>query len=330
MFRPEYNNKFMCPTCFNVLSIEEVKRISEAHIVPKSAGGKLKTFLCKDCNSRFGSKQDKWFGEIIKLTNDNEINIFATAIKDGYFLVDGIKVNGHWEQRQDGGFNFFNHIDRNPPYVNQLIKDKFNNKPPNIELSITFPILRNKKLIEIGYLTAAYLMWFGLFGYSWALQDHLDQIRNQILNPEKEIINSKYLFTVEPADWKPWIGLVSIFGDTIPAFGLKKHMVVLPPRNKPNYYNSLTKVKTSIKLTDIKPFKLFDKPFYGPPVAILYEDQLIVFAKTSKEATNLLQVILFTPDSDEGRVLTPIDKQTFNELEKLKSSRIVHIDVKPD
>jgi len=242
-------------------------------------------------------------------------------------LIDDIKVNGHWEQQQDGSFSFFIHIDRNSPDVNRMINEKFGKHPPKIRLSIPFPILRNQRLIEVGYLTAAYLMWFGLLGYSWALQGHLHHIRQQIINPEKEIIDSKFLFSVESVNWNPWIGLVSLYGDTVPAFGLKKHMVVLPPRDRPKYYDSLKKTKTDINLSDIKAFKLPDKPFYGPPIFILYEDQLIVCTEPSKKAVEHVQTILFTPDSKQGKVLRPIEKATFDELKKLENAKYFSIKV---
>ena len=327
IFYPEHKNSFMCPACFSVIPISNLDQISEAHIVPKSAGGKLKTFLCKKCNSRFGAKQDKWFGEIIKIANDKKSSLFATQIRDRYFLIDDIKVNGHWEQNQDGGLSFFIHIDRNSPDVNRMINEKFGKHPPKIQLSIPFPILRNQRLIEVGYLTAAYLMWFGLLGYSWALQSHLNQIRQQIINPENEIIDSRYIFSVESVNWEPWIGLVSLYGDTVPAFGLKKHIVVLPPRGRPKYYDSLKKAKTDIKLSDIKPFKLSNKPLYGPPVFILYNNQLVVCTEPSKNAVEHVQTILFTPDSKQGKIMRPIDKPTFDELRKLENAKYFNIKV---
>lgn len=327
MFHPEHKNSFMCPTCLSIIPAANLGHISEAHIVPKSAGGKLKTFLCKKCNSMFGAKQDKWFGEIIRIANDKKKTLFTTAIRDGYFLIDDIKVNGHWERKQGGSFSFVIHTDRNSPGVNRMINEKFGKNPPEIKLSIPFPILRNQRLIEVGYLTAAYLMWFGLLGYSWALQSHLNHIRQQILNPDDEIIDSRYLFSVESVNWEPWIGLVSLYSDTVPAFGLKKHIVVLPPRDRPNYYSSLKKAKTNIKLSDIKTLKLPNKPFYGPPVCILYENQLVVFTEPSKSAIEHVHTILFTPDSRQGKIMRPVDKPTFDELKKLENTRYFDIKV---
>ena len=54
---------FRCPTCLRDIPIENIgmsnneSAINEEHIIPDSVGGKLTTFLCKKCNSSFGSKQ---------------------------------------------------------------------------------------------------------------------------------------------------------------------------------------------------------------------------------------------------------------------------------
>lgn len=241
-------------------------------------------------------------------------------------MIDGVKVNGHWDQKNDGNLSFFIHIDRNSPAVNQMIKDKFGRHPPKVQLSVPLPILRNQKLIQIGYLTAAYLMWFGLLGYSWALQSHLRQIREQILNPDVEIIDSKYLFSVNSVNWEPWIGLVTLFGDTVPAFGLKKHMVVLPPRGVPNYYDSLKSGQTDLQVSDIKPLKLPNRPFYGPPVFLLFENQVIVCAEPAKTAMEHVHTLFYTGDGKSGKVLRPVDKGTFDELRKLDNA--ICLDVK--
>jgi hypothetical protein len=67
-FFPSTKNHFMCPTCLDKIPLTQKDLISEAHIIPESAGGKPETFLCrKKCNSFFGTNQDKWFGEIIRL-----------------------------------------------------------------------------------------------------------------------------------------------------------------------------------------------------------------------------------------------------------------------
>lgn len=317
----------MCPTCMNVIPVHELGKISEAHIIPKAAGGKLKTFICKDCNSKFGSKQDKWFGDILNIANNPNSSILLTAIKDGYFEIDGTKVNGTWKQEQNGNFSFYIHVNRNSPQKIDLVNKKFGERPPKINLSIPMPILRNQRLIDVGFLTAAYLMWFGLLGYSWALQSHLDIVRKQIKDPDKEIISSKFLITAKSMDWEPWIGLVTLLGDIVPVFGLKRHLVILPPRDRPNYYESLGKFETDIGFSDIKPLNLPNKATYGPPLAILFENRLIVYAAPSKESEKHAHAILFTNDSNEGKILRPVEKKEFDQLRKQKNAKYLNIKV---
>ncbi len=93
-FHPDIKNHFMCPTCLKKIPIAEVDSISEAHIIPKAAGGTFKTLLCRKCNSVFGSKQDKWFGELVRLSQSEKSSIMETRIKERYFEINGLKING--------------------------------------------------------------------------------------------------------------------------------------------------------------------------------------------------------------------------------------------
>lgn len=165
-FYPELRKHFLCPTCLTAIPLHEKEKITEAHIIPKKAQGQLKTYLCKECNNLFGRKQDKWFGERVRLSTKEAISIFATDIKDGYFWIDNIRVNGYWEEKQNGSLLFYIYKERNSPEINKLMQEKLGSHPPKINLSLSFPILRHKKMIEIGFLTAGYLMWFGALGYS--------------------------------------------------------------------------------------------------------------------------------------------------------------------
>ena len=215
-FYPDLQNHFMCPTCLAKIPIENKNLITDAHIVPKSAKGRIKTFLCQSCNSKFGTKQDKWFGEFVKIDDPKSDNtILSTTIKDGHFFIDGMQVNGHWVQKEKKQFEFYIHDNRNSPEINRLMSKKFGLKPPLVKLAVPLPLFRNERLIEIGFLTAGYLMWFSVFGYSWVLQKHLDIIRQQIMAPELKLIENKYLFNCNGLNMKPCIGFIPIGQDII-------------------------------------------------------------------------------------------------------------------
>jgi len=187
LFYPEFNNSFMCPICLKIISLSNKNRISEAHIIPKAAGGNVKTYLCTSCNNNFGSQQDKWFGEHVRL-NEKKKHMLQTNIKKGYFLFNDIKINGEWKYAQNNKLELLIYGNRNSPEMNDHILSKFQKEIPK-SLSMPIPILGKDRLIKVGYLTAAYLLCFATFGYSWILQSYLDEIRNQIQTPEEKIIS---------------------------------------------------------------------------------------------------------------------------------------------
>lgn len=307
-FFPELNNHFMCPTCLRKIDIEKKHDISEAHIIPEKAGGKLKTFICRDCNSRFGTKQDKWFGELLNILNSEHSSIFYTAIKYGYFLIDGIKINGNWERDKGGGFEF--HIRKdNSPEVKKLIEEKFSSHPPKINITIPLPLLENRKLVDVGFLTAGYLQWFNAYGYSWVLQSHLDPIREQILNPDKEIFKREYIFDTSISTKKPWYGLVPIDGKYTPVYTILKYMIAFPSRHNKNIYKDTKACKRDIKMADMKMFEEINTIYSGPPTMIIYEDEVIVGPDEKYIIQNDIECTMFTKDNLKRYRLTPVNDE---------------------
>lgn len=322
VFYPSLKNHFMCPTCLKQISLKEKHRISEAHIIPKAAAGQFKTYLCSDCNSRFGSRQDKWFGEFVRLTAQKKPSILSTNIKDGYFLIDGVRANGQWQRDDNNNLEFQIHVNRNSPLTDKLIQDKFAAGPTKLQLSIPLPLLRHRRLVDIGFLTAAYLMWFGALGYSWVLQDHLDSIRKQILNPDEDIITAKYLFSCKPVRWKPWFGVVPIGNDFVPAVGINTNMVVFPPRDRPTFYKRLGDIQQNTDLSEVRAVRLSERPYYGPPVVLLFEDRILVAPDSLAGLEGSVVAIRFSRESKHASIMHAVSKDEFERL-KLSENAIV-------
>jgi len=316
-FFPNLKDHFMCPTCLDKIPIKNKKEISEAHIIPKAAKGSLKTFLCRKCNSLFGANQDKWFGELIKLSQDDKPSIMKTSNKDDYFMIDNIKVNGCWELDKNNNFTFTIHKNRNSPEVNKLIEDKFRTSPPKIKLSCTLPLMRNRSMIDVGFLTAGYLMWFGHLGYSWVLQTHLDPIREQILNPEKEIINANYIATCNEIDCKAWIGFIPINDDFVLTFGIGRHIVIIPPRDRPDFYSKMGTFTLNLRLLDIRTIKLKPKPFYGQPVILMFDNRILVSPNMIHNLIDSLVVIHYTSGSNKANILHPISEDEYQRIKNM-------------
>ena len=318
VFFPKLRDCFMCPTCLTAIPLHKKERITEAHVIPRAARGKLKTFLCKKCNSHFGTKQDKWFGEHLKLINKEIPTLLATDIKDGRFWLDDIQINGTWKIGQNKELIFYVLENLNPPWKNEYIKKKYKKHPPKVSLKVSIPILKQKRMIDMGFLTAAYLMWFGALGYSWVLQDHLNLVREQILNPEKNILKNNFIARCEGIRWKePWYGLVTIAGEIVLAMGLEDCLIIFPPADRPEIYSKLGNDFSGYIGTDIRQIELRPRPYYGPPVWVMFDNRLMVVPNAFIDFSSLT-VILFTSVSTKAEILRgSISKEMATQLKKL-------------
>lgn len=320
VFIPEYNEHFLCPTCLDVLPLSRKAEITEAHIIPKAARGRRKTYLCDKCNHSFGSKQDKWLVEFLKTVNMGIPRYIPTDIKEGAFWIDDIKVNGAWHEDKDGTLAFYIHTDRNSPALNKMIMEKFKTRPPSLKFRVPVPILQNRRMIEIGFLTAGYLMWFDALGYSWVLQEHLNSIREQIRNPEKKILESKFIVYCEGARWQePWIGLITIDEEIYLTMGLENGLVLFPPADRPNIYENIDSRRTGQIGSDIRRLIFPRLPCYGPSVNVMFENRILVFPNAMHKISSS-RTILFTRDSIHCRELYSITKVQSDELKKKDST----------
>lgn len=325
-FYPELKGYFLCPTCLTAIPLHNKKLITEAHIIPKKAQGRIRTYLCKKCNSLFGSKQDKWFGERVRLSIEDAASIFATDIRDGCFWIDNIRVNGHWEEKRNGGFSFYIHKDRNSPEINKLMQEKFGARPPKISLSFSIPILGQERMIEIGFLTAGYLMWFGALGYSWVLQSHLNTIREQILNPEKDILKAKFIAYCNKVKWKPWVGLITISGEIVLTMGLENAFVLFPPMDRPEFYSKLGNDFTGKIGKNIRPLQFWQKTYYGEPICLAFDNRMLVVPDKMVDEGKPNLIMQFISGYDKAQLLYPVSKEKFNQETKSSGAIKIHID----
>lgn len=316
VFKPEYSDHFLCPTCLDVIPLSRKDEITAAHIIPKAAKGKLKTYLCDKCNHSFGTNQDKWFGEFLKTVDTGILRYIPTNIKEGIFWVDDIKVNGAWQKDKDGALVFYIRTDRNSPTTNKVIAEKFKIRPPSLRIRIPVPLRQHRRMIDVGFLTAGYLMWFVALGYSWVLQEHLNPIREQIREPDNDILRSQFIAYCEGVRWpEPWIGLITVNGEILLTMGLENCLVLFPPADRPDIYHKIDLSRPSQIGSDIRQIHFSSTPFYGPSVNIFLENRILVFPNAD-HPLSAARTILFTPDSIHGKELYSVSKDQAEELKK--------------
>lgn len=326
LFYPELNNSFMCPICLKIISLSNKNKISEAHIIPKAAGGNVKTYLCTSCNNNFGSQQDKWFGEYVRLHKQKK-HVLQTNIKKGHFSLDGTKINGEWRYGQDNKLELIIYGNRNSPEINDHILSKFQKEIPK-SLRMEIPILEKERFIKIGYLTAAYLLCFATFGYSWVFQSYLAEIRNQIQNPDEKIIGEIFWSKADYIHTQLWLGIVT-FGDKITlACGISGYLVMFPSYSNKNFYSDMEQFNSNqseqtINNVSFRELIFTNKVFYDVPVSLIFDNFCLMLPDVEIKSKKEMMTIFCSAKGSELKFLFPISKNKFDEAALRPDAKIV-------
>lgn len=273
-FRPDLAGQFICPTCLNPpIPLSSLSEISEAHIIPKAAGGGISTLICRRCNSLFGTKQDKWFGEHVRLHREGK-DVLQTRITTGDFTVDGVRYGGTFLADREHGVDFLIDSSRcSPEALDELRRQKGRAKAT---ITVPLPLLANESLLRVGFLTAAYLLWFQQLGYSWALQKHLDAVREQIRNPDRPGVAERSILHCFGRSFDPpWIGVVRYNGEVALIAAIGDRLIGLPTFDRPTQTLADLGVVDGQK-ADVRQLLLYRDHAFGGPVGIVFENRMLV------------------------------------------------------
>ncbi len=66
---PMKQNVILCPLCLDEFGEGDISpdTLSEEHIIPQSAGGRLTTITCKKCNNTAGGEIDSHFARVFRI-----------------------------------------------------------------------------------------------------------------------------------------------------------------------------------------------------------------------------------------------------------------------
>lgn len=197
-----------CPLCTQHYDENRYDQLTLEHNPPNSLGGKDNILTCKNCNNTAGSKIDH---EILLALNELDLMGFKpnasikTQLRNKSTGEKG--VNATISLGSEGQFNI-NISSANNPVVKDAFLNSFeyeyNSGLPLIsdfefaglikKLNFDFkkPNKRNERLASIGLLKIAYLIGFEKLGHAFLFGMHMEIIRSQIKNPEKEIITNPF------------------------------------------------------------------------------------------------------------------------------------------
>lgn len=212
-FKTEFEYGVLCPLCLNVflesdLLANDKNHLTLEHNPPKSLGGRDNILTCKECNNKSGHKTDV---ELLTYILEQEFKNFRPNSKHRTKLVnnDGAKVTADLSFDNNGKMtlNLQNKYS-NPKDFKKFIDSeekgffpiegetgKFATKKLNFNMEL--PDKGNMRLASIALLKIGYLLGFEKYGHIFLFNQNFDIIREQILNPEKEIITEPFWINYE-------------------------------------------------------------------------------------------------------------------------------------
>ncbi len=182
------NDNYICPLSFKLHTSDGINpeyddQLTIEHVPPKSLGGKPITLTNKIHNSQSGYTLDKILLEYI----NNKDFKRGLSTKSTKFKIDSdANIRGEIQLGKNPSIHF---ITKMHPGAQKLLK--FLEDKTKFKVDIN---LKKYKNPEITLLRIAYLLAFGNLGYSFLfggtkfVNPNIQKVREQIVNPQEEII----------------------------------------------------------------------------------------------------------------------------------------------
>ena len=188
-------NVFICPICLEVIDLSKFsenefnKIISLEDVPPKSMGGKPILITCKQCNNICGHEIDVYLFNELKYRADIQL---PSSVSRKAKLKSGDNVLNATFKIKDDKNIFIELTQKNDP---KKIKTHFEDiKQSRVNWKLDAQIIlsdvkRNPTAANVALLKSAYLLAFQRLGYRYILNEELQIVRNQILNPKESLIS---------------------------------------------------------------------------------------------------------------------------------------------
>ena len=205
-FDLKYDKTYICPLCLNQVSESDLSsklfknHLTEEDAPPAALGGSRIALTCKKCNSECGHKIDYQLKELIKYEENSQF--IPGTIQQGIVEYEGQKITVELKSTDNGTLQASHDVKRNnPPILERLIKSL---KDGSI---INFVPKKNRidpHKLSYAFFKTNYIITFSKFGYIFLLDPAYNRLREQILNPEKVLID--YNLTIQNQHFKDHIG----------------------------------------------------------------------------------------------------------------------------
>jgi len=230
---PDFTYGYKCPICWRLFAEYDSYTSTGLHLTiedvpPKSLGGKPILLTCNECNNYAGVRFESQLGQHLTLV-DFMKGIPGVSQKSQVIIDNGIKIPGKLISESKDCFKIdVSSKKANPKEYLKLIELLQKGITPKVNLKIKGT---NQSFVEVALLRIAYLLAYDFFGFGFLVNQNLMTVRNQILNPLKQIMFNKGIINSAFSDERIGVHLIDEPKD------LKSFLVVFQVKTRHNKYN---------------------------------------------------------------------------------------------
>lgn len=192
-------SRYYCPICGvgylessaitgNDLTLEDVP--------PKSIDGKPIVLTCRKCNSSAGHTIDVATASKRKLEDSAKIISGQEKGTVPFVTISFGDINLNAEISSEYSYNVKPLQNANAPEILEKYKDHLkslsSNKVDKFQFNMSISEKYDHRYFKLSHLKSAFLLVFAWLGYRYALDKRLEVVRQQIQEPEKEILGAKF------------------------------------------------------------------------------------------------------------------------------------------
>lgn len=228
----KYDKTYICPLCLNQFSEDDLNSdnsknyLTEEDAPPASLGGSRIALTCKKCNSECGHNIDYQLKELIE--HEENSKFVKGTIQRGTVDFKGKPITVEMTSDGNGQLKALHNEKRNNPsiFMNFI-------KSVKKDVILTFKPKKTRldgKKVNYAFYKTNYIITFSKFGYIFLLDEAYNNLREQILNPKKELIT--YNMAIHNPHLKDHIGTHYILDNEIKGifniFNLKTKLTEKP------------------------------------------------------------------------------------------------------
>lgn len=190
---------YVCPLCKKTFNLQKLgDKVGDVltleDVPPKSLGGSPILVTCKNCNSKCGHDIDNWLLHELELRYGDKNRQIEKS--DAILNSHGKKIYTKMWVDEDKTICFDIRSKTNPPHAIEEFVNSVESDGNNYSIQVNIHVKKEKSNVQaarVAVLKSAYLYTFRKLGYYYILNDSLKPVREQILNPDKDILHGTFI-----------------------------------------------------------------------------------------------------------------------------------------